>query len=180
MAPDTQTWNDTASSFDGGLDELAALDCAALERIYAQGRVPGPGALGGHLRGRMLATTFLPGPLAALARAVARSAAFPWRGKTFWHGDDRPVDADQGHGHGSNRVLNDITWLFRFETSIGPSRAGTFPALQLDYDLPENPGFIRAIKDEIRQVAPGLFLGQAYWMTARGPHLVRYFAVQAA
>jgi hypothetical protein len=34
-------------------------------------------------------------------------------------------------------------------------------ALQLDYDNPGNPFFVRWIKDEVREVAPGLGLGQA-------------------
>ncbi|MGZ5971655.1 MAG: hypothetical protein ACXWP4_28485, partial [Polyangiales bacterium] len=65
-------------------------------------------------------------------------------------------------------------------TSIGPSKAGPFDALHLDYDHPENPFFIRAIQDEIRTVAPGLWLGQA-WLRARGnTHLALWFALQNA
>ena len=52
--------------------------------------------------------------------------------------------------------------------------------MQLDYDLPENPFFIRAIKDEIRELSPDLYLGQA-WLRAGGKEtLVLYFALQAA
>jgi hypothetical protein len=74
-------------------------------------------------------------------------------------------------------VFKESNKWFRFETSLGPSRAGDFDAVQLDYDRPGNPGVIRAVKDEIREVSPGLYLGQAY-MTVRGaPHLAVYFAL---
>jgi hypothetical protein len=49
--------------------------------------------------------------------------------------------------------------------------------VQLDYDHPENPWLIRAIKDEIREVRPGLYLGQAYFQLRTGPRLVLYFAL---
>ena len=33
----------------------------------------------------------------------------------------------------------------------------SFDAFQLDYDNRDNPFFVRAIKDEVRQLRPGLF-----------------------
>lgn len=152
------------------LDDLLALEPAALERLYAHARVPALDALQGDLRGRMLAVTVLPPGWSAAARVWAGSDAFPWRGKSF-----APLGHDEGRG--INRVFSDRVRLFAFETSIAPSRAGDFDAFQLDYDLPENPFFIRRIKDEIRELSPGLYLGQAYWHTARADHLVLYFAL---
>ena len=38
----------------------------------------------------------------------------------------------------------------------------------LDYGDPDNPGFIRAIHDEVREIAPGLFFGPACWKGAGG------------
>ena len=66
---------------------------------------------------------------------------------------------------------------FRFDTFIAPSRAGGFDAFQLDYDNPGNPGLIRAIKDEVREVAPGLYLGLAYLMWRKRARLVLYFGL---
>lgn len=54
------------------------------------------------------------------------------------------------------------------------------PAFQLNYDNADNPFFIRAIKDEVRQVAPGLFLGQAYVVLFGRPRLALYFALASA
>src|SRR5688572_26544868 len=105
-----------------------------LERMYRDARVPAIGDVHGDLRGRMLAWPILEQrPLIASAlRAFAGAKGFPWRGKSFM-----PETADKGDG--INRVFSERVRLFRFETFIAPSRAGDFDALQLDYDLPENP-----------------------------------------
>ena len=126
----------------------------------------------GDLRGRMLAWPSLqarPGVANAI-RAFAGSKAFPWRGKSF-------NPKGEISGEGINRVLSDRLRLFRFETFIGPSKAGDFDALQLDYDLPTNPPVIRSIKDEIRELEPGLWLGQAYLKTRTRNILWLYFAL---
>jgi hypothetical protein len=156
--------------FSGTLDDLLALDAPALEILYRSARVPKIGDVHGDLRGRMLASALeLPDTVAGVVRAFASSSAFPWRGKSF-----TPHSAERGEG--INRVISDRWKLYRFETFIGPSRAGSFDALQLDYDLASNPFFIRAIKDEIRELRPGLWLGQA-WLNLAQPKLVLYFGL---
>jgi hypothetical protein len=159
--------------FSGTLDDLLQLDAPALERLYATARVPQVDDLSGDLRGRMLAVPVLPPALSGPVRAFASHARFPWRGKSFSaHSADR--------GEGINRIFSDGFRRYRFETFVGPSRAGAFDALQLDYDLPENPFFIRPIKDEVRELRPGLWLGQA-WLQLRGQtHLVLYFGLTNA
>jgi hypothetical protein len=156
--------------FSGTLDDLLPLDAHALEALYRGARVPRLQEVSGDLRGRMLAVVELPAPLVGPIRAFASSSAFPWRGKSF-----TPRTADEGEG--INRVVSDAWKLYRFETAIGPSRAGAFDALQLDYDLPENPFFIRAIKDEMRELRPGLWLGQAWLKTKSNERLVLYFGL---
>ena len=152
------------------LDELLALAPAALSALYQGASVPALEEVRGDLRGRMLATTVLGGAAARFARTWASSNLFVWRGKSFMPGP-------ASEGEGINRVMVDRLRLFRFETFIGPSRAGDFDALQLDYDLPENPFFIRPIKDELRQLRDGLYLGQAY-LSLRGTEtLVLYFGL---
>ncbi|MEA2750168.1 MAG: hypothetical protein QOI41_4311 [Myxococcales bacterium] len=157
------------------LDALLDLSCPELERLYVEARVPRIGQVAGDLRGRMLAWPSLesrPG-IAGAIRAFAGSSGFPWRGKTFSpHGEVS--------GEGINRVVSDRFRLFRFETFIAPSRAGDFDALQLDYDLRGNPPVIRSIKDEIRELEPGLWLGQAWLKTKTREILWLYFALASA
>ena len=155
------------------LDDLAALGAAECLELYRSGTTPRVADLDGDLVGRMLvapwAWAFVAGPL----RSWARSKGFPWRGKSF-----RSLSDERGEG--INRVFGDRSprrW-FRFETFVAPSRAGAFDALQLDYDNPGNPFFIRPIKDEVREVAPGLWLGQAWLALGRKPRLAVYFGLQ--
>jgi hypothetical protein len=154
------------------LDDLAALAPADLHVLYAAAATPTVRSMDGDLVGRMLAVTVVPRWIAALLRRFAAWARFPWRGKSFKARED-------GRGEGINRVFGDRNprrW-FRFDTFVAPSRAGAFDAVQLDYDNPGNPGFIRAIKDEVREVAPGLYLGLAYFMWRSRPRLVLYFGL---
>lgn len=164
--------SDMGRPFVRDLDDLLALDAATLERLYREAETPEIGDLDGDLVGRMLVGPAASPGFADVMRRLARWRAFPWLGKTF-----RPRDARSGEGW--NRVLSDRNLWFRFTTSIGRSKAGDFDALHLDYDHPENPFFIRAIEDEVRTVAPGLFLGQA-WIVVRGkPWLALYFALRS-
>ncbi len=152
------------------LDDLLRLELEELERLYTSAQVPELESVHGDLRGRMLATTVLKGAAAKWVGRWASSSRFPWLGKSF-----QPRDSERGEG--INRVVSDRVRLYRFETFIGRSRAGDFDALQLDYDLPENPFFIRPIKDEIRQLRPGLHLGQAHLQLPKQTHLILYFAL---
>jgi hypothetical protein len=144
----------------------------ALAALYREATTPLVRSLDGELVGRMLAVPVLPAWMRGALRRFAAWTRFPWRGKTFTARDD-------AGGEGINRVFGDRRprrW-FRFDTFIGPSRAGAFDAFQLDYDNPSNPRLVRAIKDEVREVAPGLFLGLAYLMWRKRPRLILYFGL---
>lgn len=157
------------------LDALLDLPCEELSRLYQGARAPRIADVEGDLRGRMLAWPSLesrPGVAAAI-RSFAGSASFPWRGKSFH-------PQSETNGEGINRVFSDRFRLFRFETFIAPSRAGDFDALQLDYDLKGNPPIIRSIKDEIREIEPRLWLGQAWLRTRKREILWLYFALARA
>ncbi len=153
------------------LDELLFLEHRALLSLYEQGTSPPIHALKGDLRGRMLAVPALPKVITALPCAWARTQFFPWRGKSFSRGE-------QARGHGINRVVSERLKVFPFETFVGPSHHDAKPAVQLDYDLRQNPFFIRAIEDEVREISPGVYLGQA-WLRVKGrAHFVLWFALE--
>lgn len=168
-APDYRNFEGPAV-FDGDLDDLLRVDGETLSELYASARVPVIENLEGDLRGRMLATAVLPPPVEQLVRRWAGSSVFPWRGKSF-----RPLAATVGRG--INRVGFDRFKLYPFLTHVRPSRAGDFDALELDYDLPENPFFIRPIKDEIRELRGGLWLGRAYLELGGNSHFVLFFGL---
>src|SRR5947207_3516612 len=155
------------------LDELLRADAERLRRLYVGARTPAVADLTGDLRGRMLALVAIPSWLFFWASLLARTRFFPWLGKSFFA--EGPGAA---RGTGINRVFTDRIRWFKFDTFIAPSRAGDFDAFQLDYDNPGNPFFIRAIKDEVRELRPGLFLGQAYLKTKKREILMLYFGLE--
>jgi hypothetical protein len=159
------------------LDDLARLSGAALEALFREGVAPtSMRAVDGPLIGRMLDVRAVPQALAVPLRRFAASDAFVWEGKTFNASDD-------AHGVGENRVrLRGVLGrqnLFPFATHFASSAIDGRTSLVLDYDREENPPFIRRIHDEIREVAPGLFLGPAMWKGVRGKSLVLWFALDA-
>ena len=153
------------------VEGLVALDTDTLAALYAGAAVPKLERIAGDLRGRMLAWQGATGLFAGAVRTLGSWDHFPWRGKSF-----TPRHSEAGEG--INRVFSDRWKLFQFTTFVGPSRAGDFQSVQLDYDHPTNPFFIRAIKDEIRELSPGLFLGQAYLQLGQTERLVLYFGLQ--
>ncbi len=170
---DTQNAKRPAPGRRLDLNALARLDSRALGELFANGSVPSSLAeLDGHPRGRMLAVRRLDrGLLFRALSAFSAAERFPWGGKSF-----RALGASEGTG--CNRVrLGGRHQLFPFETRIGASAMDGALAVILDYDLSDNPGFIRAIHDEVRLVDDGLFLGPAMWKTIKGPVLVLWFAL---
>jgi hypothetical protein len=157
------------------LDRLAALSSDALRGLYARGGVPDDLTfLVGRPKGRMLAVRGLErGAVGRLLRQVAAHPRFPWDGKSFFA--DTPDE-----GRGVNRidlVLRRFEW-FPFATRVEPSVIDGQPCLALDYARANNPWFIARIRDELREVAPGLYLGPALWQRRGGAaaHLL-WFAV---
>ena len=159
------------------LDALAELSLEDLDQLYRGASASTTlRAADGELVGRMLAVRGLPPTIGQPLRRWAGSPSFVWEGKTFSSSNDL-----RGRGH--NRVnlpaLLGRQNLFPFATSFGPSAIDGQRTLILDYDLPENPAYIRRIHDEIREVASGLFLGPAMWKTGDRKALVLWFALDA-
>jgi hypothetical protein len=159
------------------LDSLSRKTSAELDALYRAANVSKTmHAADGALVGRMLAVRGVPGVLAGPLRRWAASRSFVWEGKTFSASSD-------GAGVGHNRVFIPGVFgrqsLFPFETAFGPSAIDGKPTLILDYDLEVNPGYIRRIHDEIREVAEGLFLGPAMWKSGSEKTLVLWFALDS-
>jgi len=158
------------------LDTLAACTYGELADLYRDGQKPRSlHAVDGAPKGRMLAVRGVDKtPLAPLVRAFAASPSFVWDGKTFHAHSD-------GEGEGINRIRIAGALgrqnLFPFHTRFGASAVDGQPTLVLDYDLAQNPPWIRKVHDEIREVAPGLFLGPAMWKGSDGPAMVLWFAL---
>lgn len=154
------------------VDDLARMTTREATDLYKRGTVPSMTVLDGAPAGRMLAIAGLDrGAVAERFAKVAGSRAFPWAGKSFTSAGD-----DTGAGINRLRLFGGRD-VFPFGTHVGPSAVDGQPAIILDYDLPQNPWFIRKIHDELREVAPDLYLGPAMWKTSSGPRHLLYFAI---
>lgn len=157
------------------LDDLARLSGDELGGLYEAGDVPANLAvLNGSTKGRLLAVTSVDGtPLAGLLRLLAASRLFPWQGKHF---DTRARKS----GHGDNTVrlpFYRAQWL-GFRTRIGKSLLDGSDCIVLDYDSVSNPRPLRRIRDELREVVPGLYMGPALWRRKNdNPLLLLWFAL---
>ena len=160
------------------LDSLSRKTSAELDALYRAASVSkSMHAADGALVGRMLAVRGLPGPLREPLRRWAASRSFVWEGKTFQASSDT-----RGVGHNRVFIPNALGHqnLFPFETSFGPRAIDGKPTLVLDYDLDVNPGYIRHVHDEIREIAEGLFMGPAMWKGAKDKKtLVLWFALDS-
>lgn len=155
------------------LDDLADMTVDQLGQLYRLAGLPNSLAvLDGSPTGRMLAVAGIgTGALARGLRSFAAARRFPWGGKSFASSGDRL-------GRGINRVrLGGRHLLFPFATDFAASRIDGQPAIRLDYDLADNPGVIRRIHDEVREVTPGLFLGPAMWKHDGDVTFVLWFAL---
>ncbi|MDI1444084.1 hypothetical protein [Polyangium sp. 6x1] len=156
------------------LDDLAKLSSAELERLYRGAPAPvGVERLVGTPKGRMLAVRGTDGTrlFSALAFLASRRR-FPWDGKSFG-----ALSPSEGTGINRVKLLPLRFDWFPFRTRIEPSAVDGRPCVYLDYEQPGNPFFIARIRDEIREVAPDLWLGPAMAKTKNGAVHVLWFAV---
>jgi hypothetical protein len=140
------------------LDELLRMAPAELESVYRQGitvAIPE-----GRIRG-----TALLAPGTRRERVLSRGARLFWQGKVFEHGQTTAVNRFFGIRVIRGQVYQGQSWL------------DGQPALILDYS--QTSRIYADNRDEIRQVAPGLYLGLMYNRTSAPPGLQMYFALEA-
>jgi hypothetical protein len=163
------------------MEEGQTLDLAALRRmsfkeldaLYRAGKRPSAlSDLNGDAVGAMLAwRSPATGPIAGLLRSFGASTAFPWEGKTF-----KSQTSDFGEGINRVKLFGKRRW-FPFKTRFEASFLDGQPTFLLDYSGPGNPPFIRSIVDEVREVAPRLYLGPAALLVKGRPRPILFFAV---
>ena len=169
MSAIAETFEDVS---DLDLAALRRMSYAELDELYRSAKRPDfISDLNGHARGAMLAWRRpRTGPIAWWLRVFGASTSFPWEGKSF--------DGTSDEGTGINRVnfFGKRKW-FPFKTRFDKSFLDAKPTFVLDYSGPANPPLIRSIVDEIREVAPGLYLGPAALNFRGRPRPVLFFAV---
>lgn len=143
---------------------------------FARGQVPQPKLDG-----------FYPG-----TSHVAFGLPVPWLGKRFTLTPEGGTNTLSGLGGTLARIVTPRYKHFvhesggtvsgyNFKTLTGAGlRDPQVQVLKLDYNLPENPGLIRIIYDELVQVDPGRYLGKVYVQALPGWFLfVGFFELKA-
>jgi hypothetical protein len=141
----------------GTLDALLRMTPAEIEAVYRRGSAVAIAP--GRVRGTALLATGT-----RRARMLSRGARLVWQGKV--------IEPDQATA--VNRFFG--VRMIRGELAQGPSWLDGAPALILDYGRTSR--IYAHNRDEIRQVAPGLFLGLMYDRTTVPPRLSMYFALE--
>ena len=137
-------------------DALARLTPLELEALYRT--LPAAPILVGRVRGRVLLR-----PGTRLGPAISKAARVAWQGKVF-----------RGDGTAINRFFG--LPAIRADVSEGSSWMDGRPALILDYQ--HTSRIYASYRDEIRQVAPGIYLGAMYERTCPAPSLALFFALE--
>jgi hypothetical protein len=140
------------------LDQLLAMSSAELDTVYRQG------ASVAISEGRIRGTAIL-SPGTRRTRALSRGARLMWQGKVFEPGQSSAVNRFFGMRIVRAQVYQGSSWL------------DGQPSLILDYS--QTSRVYENNRDEIRQVAPGLWLGIMYDRTTSPPGLVMYFALES-
>ena len=163
------------------ISEPAQLDLAALrslsyddlDRLYRGGKRPDAlSDLNGDAIGAMLAwRSPQTGPIAWFLRTFGESSIFAWKGKSF-----RSEVPDTGEGINRVTLFGKRRW-FPFGTRFDASFVDGEPTFVLDYSGGGNPPLIKSIVDEVREVAPQLYLGAAALKVRGRPRPVLFFAL---
>ena len=125
--------------------QLLRLGRAELDELFAfakAGPVPD-----GEYRG----TLIFPLDAASLRGAAALVGSFAWRGKVF----------DAKAGRVTNRVLRLGLRAVTAEVRKAPSKLDGRECIVLDYS--RTSLVARHVRDELRLLRPGFYLGRAYW-----------------
>lgn len=146
---------ETAGSLD--VAALRRMNEAELQSLYRQGTVVGLPA--GRIRG-----TVLPAPGARRNAAMSVGSRLIWQGKTVDESGEIAVNRFFGLPAIKGRLYQGESWL-----------DGT-PSLILDYA--QTSRVYAKNRDEIRCIAPGLYLGLMYARTEPQPSLTLYFVLE--
>ena len=140
----------------GTREELLRASTGELLRLFARLEAPALEEMCGEYRARLLAQ---PNWLATLGgRAVLGNPVRPWLCKAF-----RPVDAGHGRGYNTFRQAGRVVQGEPMRTLLAPSRFDGRPAYTLVYRHFHSACASLHMVDEVRRVAPGLYLGMGTW-----------------
>ncbi len=139
------------------MEALVRSDRATLESLY---HMASPGSIpSGYLPGRAI-------PSPGTSKTVRKSH----RIGVLWKGKDFPDD------HTMLNVLAGGVRAVRTDVYMGDSWFDGRPSIILDYA--NSTRIFRDVRDEMREIAPGLYLGMTYIRKCPEPKLALFYTVQ--
>ena len=144
------------------LDDLTSMTQAQLDDLFRHsplGDIPDGDALGTAI---VAPGTEIERPILWIARWLA------WQGKVF----------DRTRGELVNKVSPIGLHLFKAAVYIAPSWFDEQPAIILDYS--KKSLFAHKVRDEIREITPGTYLGIVYWERTKTINFLLQFPRAAA
>lgn len=138
--------------------QLVRMSRDELDSVYRNGTLPTIPA--GKVRG-----TAIPSPGSSFTPARSKATKVVWQGKVF----------DPCCGTATNKFFG--IRAVKANVYAGESWMDGKPALILDYS--QTSIIYADVRDEIREVGPGLYLGAMYEERCCGPRLKMYFVLEA-
>ncbi|MDF3032005.1 MAG: hypothetical protein K0R03_2563 [Moraxellaceae bacterium] len=148
-------------------EELLQASPQELRRLFSSLEAPALEEMAGEYAARLLAQ---PNWLATVVgRAVLDNPYRNWLCKAF-----RPVDARTGRGYNTFLQRGKVVQCYPMLTLIAPSRFDGQPAYQLVYrHFHSTCGTVHMV-DEVRRVAPGLYLGMGTYGFTKAQRRIAY------
>ena len=146
------------------LDDLPKMRRRELDELYLLATTPKLEEVKGVTNGRILAGII---PFNKYLSWV------PWRGKVF-----EPLTETSGKGKNRIELGKFKRKWFSFATSIIPPLAGNDNVLTLDYSNQGNIWPIRIIRDDLKKLHDGLFLGAVYLRSKKGFKFTLFFGLE--
>jgi hypothetical protein len=140
------------------MQQLSRMSYAGLEALYRQSPAGEPPA--GYVRGRAI---YPAGPLASTKNRAAHAM---WKGKDFSAGDELV-----------NRWAGGLKAVHA-KVAVGESWLDGQPSIVMDYQG-ESKLIWHDVRDEVREVAPGVYLGVMFRREGRHPGMKMFFALEA-
>lgn len=157
--------------------DLLELDLSQLDELYMGATTPEISELDGSGTCLWLAgplSGYMPGPINKLRAALAASVFFPWKGMEF----ETSFDGDGVTG--TNLLFSKETGLraFNFETSVGTTAFDEEECLVFDYNVDGNFPLFKGLRDEVRKLKDGLYLGRGNMVVAGKAMFIAYFSIE--
>lgn len=153
------------------MEDLKRKTREELDEIYAEASAPSVQELEGKYDGTVLAGD-IPFLNNRTSVELANLAWLRWGGKKF-------EIVDEALAEGTNWFDLGVTEVdaYPFEGKVVPAQFDDGDCYVFDYDIPENTAPVRRIRDEVRKVRNGLYLGRVY-VDADEERFVTYFGLE--